>query len=62
MIRFAPATTSDLQRRAYGHVPFIGGRSGDAQTGLRKRRADLSSDTSSTPPSVGAEGSSKVDL
>ena len=36
MLRCAPATTPDSQRRADGHVPFVGGRSGDVQTGLRK--------------------------
>ena len=57
MLRYAPSTESDLQFGADGHVPDIGGRSGDVQTGLRKQRADQSSDTPGRPPPVGADRS-----
>jgi len=48
MLRFAPSTASDLQLGADGHVPIIGGRSGDIPTWRRKQRTSRSFDTPGT--------------
>jgi len=62
MLRSAQSTTSDPQLRANGHVPVIGGRSGEILTRLRKQCTDRSSNTPGSPPPVSAELSCTVHL
>jgi len=58
----SPPPVSVIPCLANGFVPIAGGRTGDKQAGLRKRRADRSSDQPGTPPPVGEERSCTVDL
>jgi len=58
----SPPPVSVIPCLVNGHVPIAGGRTGDNQAGLRKRRADRSSNQPGTPPPVGEERSCTVDL